>query len=148
MLSPIDGTTFFHIGIGVIDLEAATEELGAGLNLTWTPPVRAVVNGWPLRIALSYEGRPYYEVIEAPVGSPWCPRDGEQAVHFGFWSDDLTAHRNLLEQKGFKVEVDGLAQGREFVYLRAPHVGVVVELAGTGEDSLWERHERNLENRR
>ncbi|MGH3622838.1 MAG: VOC family protein [Sciscionella sp.] len=144
MLNPLNGIEFFHVGVGVPDLDKALHELGAALGLSWSPVFESRMHEWPLRIALSKQGPPYYEVIEAPVGSPWCPRDGENMVHFGFWSDDVPLDRDRLLALGFQVEVDGVPLGYQFVYLRGPCGGLRIELSGTQGPSLWRTHERML----
>lgn len=141
MEGPVDGASYFHVGYGVDDLDRAQAELGAGLGLDWGPTVTATVLGRPLRIAVSRQGPPYHELIEAPAGSPWLPAAGLGMVHLGFWSRDLPGDRDRMLARGYEIGVDGTVEGYPFVYLRPRGAGPWIELTSRRDDRMWRDHE-------
>jgi hypothetical protein len=133
---------FFHTGVLVASLEAATAELSAmGLHwreivvyddmTVWTPAgeLRSA-----LRRIYSVEGPPYVELIEEPAGIIFgnAGQPGGDH-HLGFWSTDIDAEAESLEQCGYQRTLAGLnADGTiaTAVFLRASS-GPLVELIPT-----------------
>ena len=115
---------FFQVGIIVQDLDAARDELGRALGVSWGTTVENEVDSHPIRLCFTREGPPYLELIEGPPGSPWDASGGPRIDHVGYWTPDIDRAREGLAAEGAAVEVDG----GFFAYLRAPQSGLRIEL--------------------
>lgn len=108
---PINWQRMYHVGIVVPDLEAAMEELGTALGLSWPSPQSrtrtfrgpAGCFGAELRFVFSRQGPPYLELIEGVAGTPWEPGTGIH--HIGIWVDDLEDAATRLAEAGAPIEV-------------------------------------------
>jgi len=97
----------FHTGIVVDDLEAAKEELGRSLGLTWrdggadvrltdADGVRTVHTAY----VLSIEGPHHVELVQAIEGTLWTALAPGHAHHVGYWVDDVPAAAAELVRLG------------------------------------------------
>ena len=92
-------TNAFHVGIRVIDLEAAMEELGTDLGVTWCPGPGAgpaaldarggAITTRPLRFTYSAEGPLHLELLQGQPGTIWDAGAGAGLHHTGVWTDDI-----------------------------------------------------------
>jgi hypothetical protein len=120
--------TPFKIGMAVPDLERAMEELTVGMGLKWSVVVETEWDTGKLRIAFSRTARPYIELIEGPIGSPWDASAGARVANLGYWSEDVDTDRAHLEQRGMPVVVDGKEHGRTWVWHGGRASGLTMEL--------------------
>ena len=77
-------TRSYHQGVRVPDLDAAMDELGPALGITWCSPQAREQRVWlpgegaatlPLRFVYSAEGPQHVELLEGPPGSIWDGRE-------------------------------------------------------------------------
>lgn len=138
----IDYQRLFHVGIRVPDLEAAMDELGSGLGVTWAErrenPAQTLwspehgLQQLHLKYVYSAEGPQHIELLEGPAGSFWDGRQDSGAHHVGVWADSVTAETEALVAAGWKLvgaqrdPSDGGGYG-VFSYVRPPS-GLIVEL--------------------
>lgn len=143
----------FHIGIRVPDIDAAMDELGAGLNLTWAEPRDVAEQAlWTpgtglqhhhLRFTYSAEGAQHLELLQGPTGSLWDGDDGPGAHHIGIWVDDVAAETDALIDGGWTLlgahrdPGDGQGYG-VFSYLQPP-TGFIVELVDRQVEASFEQ---------
>jgi Glyoxalase/Bleomycin resistance protein/Dioxygenase superfamily len=131
---------YFQVGVLVEDIEAAREELGRALGVTWGDIVERQNGDWNIRVCFALEGPPYLELIEGPPGSPWEAVGGSRIDHIGCWTPDIEASKQQLADDGFALELDGARFGGKFSYHRGPKSGLRVELLeSTGKDAFYER---------
>ena len=98
---------YFQVGFVVPDLEAAMEELGAGLGVELVgPQERDLGDRGLLRIAFARTPPPYVELIQGPPGSLWDASAGAHVHHLGYWSEDMHADSARLEAAGMRLELD------------------------------------------
>jgi len=97
---------YFQVGFVVPDLEAAMEELGAGLGVELVGPQERELGDCVLRIAFARTPPPYVELIEGPPGSLWDASAGALIHHLGYWSEDMDADSARLEAAGMGLERD------------------------------------------
>jgi len=102
---------YFHVGILVLDVEAAMREYGDALGLAFIEPVR--VRGPRLRestpvprettldvtITFSREGPPYHELMGA-TGDGLYASANAGLHHLGLWTADCEARRAELLARG------------------------------------------------
>ncbi len=149
----IDYQDQFHIGIRVADIDAAMDELGAGLNVTWaeardvaeqalwTP--EAGLQHHHLRFTYSAEGPQHLELLQGPAGSFWDGNDAPGAHHIGIWVDDVAAETATLVDAGWTLlgaqrdPGDGDGYG-VFSYLEPP-TGLIVELVDRKVEASFEQ---------
>jgi hypothetical protein len=97
----------FHTGIVVDDLEAAKDELGGTLGLTWRAGgaevrltddhgVRTVRTAY----VLSEAGPHHVELVQAIEGTLWSVAAPGSAHHVGYWVDDVPAAAAELDRRG------------------------------------------------
>jgi hypothetical protein len=97
----------WHTGIVVDDLEAAKDELGAQLGLSWfegggevqlrtDEGVRAVHTAY----ALSKQGSHHVELCQSIDGTFWTATPPGHAHHLGYWVADVAAASASLSQQG------------------------------------------------
>ena len=102
----IDFKEIFHIGIRVPNIEAAMEEMGESLNVTWAELVENSSQGlWtpddgqqsiPLKYVYSCEGDQHLELLEGQPGSFWDGNENPGVHHFGVWVDDVKVETERL----------------------------------------------------
>jgi len=140
----------YHEGVRVPDLDAAMEELGASLGLTWCEPQQREQPVWlagsgettiPLRFTYSTEGPRHVELLEGAPDSIWDGRDAPGLHHIGLWSDDVRADTEALIAQGWTVLLgqrppeDGYGA---FTYVQPPS-GLIVEFVTTAVRPMFER---------
>ena len=97
----------FHTGVVVDDLDAARDELGERLGLTWfeggaevcvlsEQGARTVASAY----ALSREGPHHLELCQAVPGTVWTATPPGQTHHLGYWVDDVTEASTALDASG------------------------------------------------
>ncbi|MBB3665620.1 catechol 2,3-dioxygenase-like lactoylglutathione lyase family enzyme [Prauserella sediminis] len=138
-LPPFPWGEVFHLGIRVVDLEAAQEELTRTLGVGWTVPFSHSMEVWwpdggmraaDLTISFSQEGPVHIELLQGSPGSFWDTEIGGAGLHHvGVWVEDVTAVNTELVAKGWQVELAGAAPEDGyggFTYIRSPS-GVLYE---------------------
>jgi len=50
---------YYHLGFVVQDIEAATRDLAAALDVSWSPIREGRLGGWNYRIVFSIDGPPF-----------------------------------------------------------------------------------------
>jgi lactoylglutathione lyase len=146
----LDHTRLFHIGIRVVDIQAAMTELGTQMGVTWASVQDRPMSVWipgsgaaVLQLALTYsiEGPVHLELLQGPKGSIWDAHDLPGAHHFGYWSDDVAADTDQLLSDGWTLEIAAAAPsdgyGR-FTYVRSPS-GYLVEPISIASRPRFER---------
>ena len=147
-LMGVDGE-FFHVGIRVLDLVSAMDEIGRAHGVTWASVQDRTMDVWlpdrgavTLRLALTYscEGPVHLELMRGWDGSPWDPGVNPGPHHLGYWCDDVAAETRRLLAEGWTLELaaappeDGYGR---FTYLRSPH-GVLLEPVSTSAKPRFE----------
>jgi lactoylglutathione lyase len=153
--SPGEGVMFdysqaYHHGVRVPDLDAAMDELGAALGITWCTPQDREQQVWlpetgaatiPLRFTYSAEGPQHLELLEGAPGSIWDGRDQPGVHHIGVWCDDVAAGTQALVDRGWTLRL--AQQSPEhgfgaFTYVQPPS-GLIVELVWSAIRPMFER---------
>jgi peroxiredoxin len=121
---------FWHVGLIVQDLDTVMEELSRALGLSWSAVDTRKRGDYQFRVAFSFEGPPYIELLEGrpEPGSPWDTTSGNRLDYIGFWADDIDDAKRQLIEGGLPVDADGADYGGRWAYHRAPHAGIRVEL--------------------
>lgn len=97
----------WHTGIVVDDLDAAKEEIGTQLGVTWfegggevrlrtDTGLRTVRTSY----ALSMEGPHHIELCQSVGGTFWTATSPGHAHHLGYWTADVVATSASLSQRG------------------------------------------------
>lgn len=146
----LDHSRFFHVGIRVIDIEAAMVEIGKHAGVTWASVQDRPMSVWQpstgpvvLQLAVTYsvEGPVHLELLQGPAGSIWDGSDAPGAHHFGYWSDDVAADTEAMLDDGYTLELAAASPddgyGR-FTYARSPS-GYLVEPVAIGNKPRFER---------
>jgi catechol 2,3-dioxygenase-like lactoylglutathione lyase family enzyme len=136
----------FHVGVVVVDLDAAMARIGAGLGVDWasvqerSQPLRTAAGAClteDLRFTYSANGHLHVELIESGPGSVWTPTEPYGLHHIGAFADDIA----VAPGSGMTLEFGGghgeIPAG--FAYYTAPE-GIRVELvesARRGEFDRW-----------
>lgn len=131
---------FFQVGVLVQDIEAARAELERALGVEWSEIVEREIGEWRIRVCFVKQGPPYLELLEGPPGSPWDSSAGSRIDHIGYWTPDLAAEKQRLDEAGLALEVDGSTLGGVFTYHRGRESGLRVELIDdSGRAAFYER---------
>jgi len=143
-------TNAFHVGIRVVDLEAAMADLGPALGATWCQVQERDQRVWtpeggagqtPLRFTYSAEGPVHLELLQGQPGTIWDAGDGAGLHHSGIWSDDVKAETDALVADGWSML--GAQLPPEEGYGAMTYVvslsGFVVELVSTAVRPMFER---------
>ena len=140
----------YHQGVRVPDLEAAMEELGASLGLTWCEVQEREQSVWlpeaglttiPLRFTYSAGAAQHVELLEGAPGSIWDGRERPGVHHVGLWSDDVRRDTEACVARGWSVPAaqrppeDGYGA---FTYVQPPS-GLIVEFVTTAVRPMFER---------
>jgi hypothetical protein len=146
----VDYSRCYHQGVRVPDLDAAMDELGDALGITWCSPQSRDQQVWlpdggittlPLRFTYSAEGPQHVELLEGPPGSIWDGRDQPGLHHVGVWSDDVGGETEALLDAGWTLR---LAQQPPeagygaFTYVQPPS-GLLVELVWSAVEPMFAR---------
>ena len=138
----IDMREAFHLGVRVVDLNAAMQELGSALDVRWASPrthdaqpIWTPQRGFqrvPLRFCYSVEGPLHIELLESSGGSFWDGSDAPGNHHVGVWVDDVDAETDRLISLGWSLaacrsDPNGDGGYGVFAYLQPP-TGMLVEV--------------------
>jgi catechol 2,3-dioxygenase-like lactoylglutathione lyase family enzyme len=100
---------YFHIGILVKDLDAAMERFHKVLQVSFRPPRVVQVTQEQglaeLRFTYSYEGPPYYELLEAQGTGVFGLHQGEGPHHIGMWVENGPERLKDLQKRGLRPEI-------------------------------------------
>ncbi|MEM7094561.1 MAG: VOC family protein [Actinomycetota bacterium] len=115
--SGIDWQQIYHTGIRVHDLDAAMEEMGETLGVTWATvqhnPAQQIwtpedgLRQVPLTFVYSCEGPQHIELLQGVEGTPWFAGDSPGVHHVGLWCDDVTASTEAAVDAGWSVAMAG-----------------------------------------
>ncbi len=146
----IDLSRTYHTGIRVLDLDAAMEELGASLGVTWCVVQEREQLVWteaggaqavPLRFTYSAEGPIHLELLQGASGSVWDATGAPGLHHLGVWTDDVAGETQRLIDGGWAL-VAASRRPEEgfgmFTYV-APPSGLIVELVDAALTPMFER---------
>jgi hypothetical protein len=135
----VDLTEFWHVGMRVINLEAAREELSASFGLSWTVPIKVPMNVWTpqqgyndleLEVCFSREGPIHLELMQGSPGSYYETNASNAGLHhLGIWVEDVTESAHELVHRGWAVELAGKSPADgygSFAFIRSAG-GAVVE---------------------
>ena len=100
--------SLYHVGVRVVELDAAMTELGEAFGITWASVVEREQPAWtpadgafttPLRFTYSCEGPQHVELVQGAPGSPWDDTDVPGVHHHGVWVDDVAAETARLVRR-------------------------------------------------
>jgi lactoylglutathione lyase len=140
----------YHVGVRVDDLDAAMQELGEGLALTWAEVTHRDQRVWlpgegataiPLDFTYSCEGPQHIELLKGAAGSIWDARDWPGVHHMGVWVGDVAATTDQLVAAGWTLEIAQLPPEEgygAFTYVRAPS-GFLLEPVSSAMKPAFER---------
>jgi catechol 2,3-dioxygenase-like lactoylglutathione lyase family enzyme len=138
----IDMREAFHVGVRVVDLDAAMSDLSVALDIKWASPrtneaqpiwtPMAGAEEVPLRYCYSVEGPLHIELVESSGGSFWDGSDQPGNHHVGIWVDDVAAEADSLICQGWTLMACRAAPtGKDryglFAYLQPP-TGILIEI--------------------
>ncbi|RKT82549.1 Glyoxalase/Bleomycin resistance protein/Dioxygenase superfamily protein [Saccharopolyspora antimicrobica] len=121
-------TAFYHVCFAVPDLERAMRDFENATGVEWHEPQAGELGDWRYRIVFTKGGAPFVELIEGPPGSPWDATAGARFDHLGYWTTDLRAGAQRLEEHGIPEDFSGCPHGRAFAYHRMDSIGARIEL--------------------
>ena len=138
-----------HVGFVVADLDVATAEFEDRLGVRWAAvqerhmPVSTADGVVRADFRFTYSttttGPMLIELIEGQEGTPWWPGAAEWAFHHvGFWSDELVADSQRLDEEGVPLQATG-GEGpspRGFAYHQLQH-GPLIELVDAARRPLF-----------
>ena len=146
----VDYSRCYHQGVRVPDLDAAMDELGAALGITWCSPQTREQAVWlpdegattlPLRFTYSAEGPQHVELLEGPPCSIWDGREQPGLHHVGLWSDDVRGETEALLAAGWTLRLAQQAPEAgygAFTYVQPPS-GLLVELVWSAIKPMFDR---------
>ena len=146
----VDYSRCYHQGVRVPDLDAAMDELGAALGITWCSPQTREQGVWlpdegattlPLRFTYSAEGPQHVELLEGPPSSIWDGREQPGLHHVGLWSDDVRGETDALLAAGWTLRLAQQAPEAgygAFTYVQPPS-GLLVELVWSAIKPMFDR---------
>lgn len=149
----IDYQRLFHIGVRVPNLEAAMDEIGASMGVTWAEqrenPAQTLwtpaggLQEIHLKYTYSAEGPQHIELLEGPPGTFWDGTVQPGAHHVGVWADDVQAETDRLVSLGWTLigaqHDPGAGEGvGMFTYLQPPS-GLIVELVDAAVTTFFEQ---------
>lgn len=138
----------FKTALIVDDIEAAMRDLGASLELEWTPVQRAdltlrLATGdeqVPLVFTFSRGDPPHLELLQARDTGYYAAPQGGYVHHTGLWVDDLVADSQRLAEQGMPLEAAGVQDGHSpaiCAFHTNPH-GLRLELVEATRQSSFE----------
>ena len=122
----------YHVGVRVKNIEAAMEEMGKGLQLTWCEVQVREQNAWlpgkgqttiPLKFTYSCEGPQHVELLQGAPGTIWDGSDAPGVHHMGIWVDDVKETTERLMKEGWSLEIAQVSPEEgygAFSYVRSP----------------------------
>ena len=140
------GSRIYHVGFVVPDLDAAIDDVGEGLGVTFTEPMTLPYQTLhtpdgprDVSLRLTYSARPaHIELIANAPGSLWDFADQRRGHHLGVWADDVDAEADRLDARGWRrlwwaTNSDGRLA---FSYHDTPY-GFYIELVGTTAKAFY-----------
>lgn len=141
----------YHNGLLVPDMEAAMQQFGDALNLTWAPlhrfenmpfwtPDRGV-HKLDLAVTYSCEGPQHIELLCGSAGTFYDPALSSGA-HSGVWVDDVAASAHAMQAQGWVLAGGGAPEAEGFggfVYLTPPTGGPMIELVSPAIKPAFEK---------
>jgi hypothetical protein len=106
----LDAMRLFHVGIAVVDLDAAMSDLGRDDGPRWAPVRHVQLEVWrpgegfctfAVSATYSIEGPTHIELLSGPAGSSWDPAGPIGPHHFGYWSSDVATDTERLIGAGW-----------------------------------------------
>lgn len=146
----VDFTRAYHLGVRVPDIDAAMNEMGESLGVTWCSLQEREQSVWlpnegtvsiPLKFTYSAEAPMHIELLEGAPGSIWDGREVPGAHHLGVWSDDVRSDTQALVDAGWTLLMAQAepAQGYgAFTYVQPPS-GLIVELVWSAIEPMFAR---------
>jgi catechol 2,3-dioxygenase-like lactoylglutathione lyase family enzyme len=146
----IDFQRAYHIGIRVLDIDAAMLEMGEDLGVTWCSLQDRSQSVWtpqtgevsiPLRFTYSQQGPQHLELLQGAPGSIWDGSSAPGIHHTGVWVDDVAGETKALIAKGWKLAAAGASPENgygNFTYV-VPPSGLIVELVNSAIEPMFER---------
>jgi hypothetical protein len=105
--TPLKHDDLFHTGIVVDDLQAAKEEFGRLLGVTWLEgggkvAMETAAGRSPIvtKYAVSAEGPHHVELVQSVPGTLYTTDGSHRAHHVGYWVDDVPIASQALAQNG------------------------------------------------
>lgn len=139
----------FKVGLLVLDLAKAMDDIGGWLGVDWTAiadsPLELETSegreSVGLRYVYSTKGPVFLELIEATGTGYYAPSQGPHLHHVGRWVSDLSAASARLEREGLALEAAGVGEDGQspalFAFHRGDH-GMRVELVDEAMRSSFE----------
>jgi catechol 2,3-dioxygenase-like lactoylglutathione lyase family enzyme len=127
-----DYQDLYHVGVRVRDLDAAMDERGKGLGLTWASVAHVEQRVWlpdrgattiTLDFTYSSEGPQHVELLKGEPGSIWDAADWPGVHHMGVWVDDVANTIEELVGQGWTLELAQVPPDEGygvFGYVRSP----------------------------
>jgi hypothetical protein len=112
---------FYQVAFVVESLEESMAELTRAVGVRWHVPYESP----DLRVAISIEGPPHFEIIQGAAGGPWDSTLGSRFDHLQWWTTDMEADTRALVDAGLTLTHDFDGGLR---YFHAPHTGARLEL--------------------
>jgi len=141
--------TYFHVGILVKDLDAAMDRFRRVLQVSFrTPRVVQVSQEHgrgetlaDLRFTYSYQGPPYYELLEAHDTGIFGLDQGEGPHHIGMWALDGQERLKDLQGRGLRPEIVQYSGDGQLIFAyfeRADLCGTRIEILDASQRAIHE----------
>jgi hypothetical protein len=128
-LGDVDGrwhrTGPWQLGFMVDDVAVAQDELSRALGLKWTP-VRLFGQDGEVTVCMSVQGPPYFELVQAGIGSDLYWRGGPRFDHLAYWADELRSESARLSSVG--APLVQTARQDAILFHHAPRSGIRLEV--------------------
>ena len=150
-MAAVDYSRCYHQGVRVPDLDAAMDELGAALSITWCAQQEREQAVWlpdvgsttiPLRFTYSAEGPHHVELLQGAPASVWDGSEQPGLHHVGLWSEDVAGETERLVSAGWALRLAQRDPGEGygvFTYVQPPSSTLLVELVSTVVRPMFER---------
>lgn len=128
---------YAHIGIIVVDLEAAMHELTAALGTRWLPIQERPNDHTTLRLTFSAD-EPRIELVEGSPGTSRDTSNGPHVDHTAYWTERYEDDKRRLIEAGMVLDVEGVAPfGGFWCYLSSRVTGMRIELCDMAAFEGW-----------
>lgn len=146
----VDFGRAYHLGIRVPSIDAAMDDMGRSLGVTWCSVQEREQSVWlpdrgtvsiPLKFTYSAEAPLHLELLEGAPGSMWDGRTSPGAHHVGVWSDDVRGDTQSLVDAGWTLlmaQAEPAHGYGAFTYVQPPS-GLVVELVWSAIKPMFDR---------
>ncbi len=146
----IDYQRLYHTGIRVPDIDAAMDEMGELLGVTWATvqytPGQSVwtlekgLEAVELQFVYSCEGPQHVELLQGQARTIWDGRDEPGVHHVGLWVDDVGAETERCLDAGWRLAAAGASPDDgygAFTYV-VPPSGPIIELVWSAVQPRFE----------